>query len=117
MEYASPEAVRRGGLSHPRDPDEEPSTAKPPNRASRRPQKAERIAAKSVESGIKVAAADEGDEDPTNEGAQEEEHATVMLRQSPRSRKAKRERPGAALASAPRESGAIVASTGKRIIF
>jgi len=121
VEYASPEAVRRSGLGHHRGPNEEPSTGKPPNRASRRLPKAERIAAKSAKSGTKVAAADEGDENSANEGAQKEEHATVLRRerrQSPQSvRKAKRARPGAALASAPRESGAIVASMGKRIIF
>ena len=122
VEYASPDAVRRSGLSHGRGPDEEPSTGKPPNRASRRPQKAERIAAKSVKSGTKVAVADEGDENPINEGAQNEEERTTVLRDERHRplrsvRGAKRARPGAALASAPRQSGAIVTSMGKRTIF
>ena len=121
MEYASPDAVRRSGLSHGRGPDEEPSTGKPPNRASRRPQKTERIAAKSAKSATKVAVAEEEDENPINEGAQNEEHTTVLRDERHRSlrsvRGAKRARPGAALASAPRQSGAIVTSMGKRTIF
>jgi RNA recognition motif-containing protein len=125
VEYASPDAARRsGGPVHNRGSNEEPSTKKTPNRASRRLPKSERIAAKSAKSGTKAAAAIGGDKNPAGEEARIGEHAapsTASLHKhgpSPRSiRKAKRTKPGAALASAPRESGAIVASTGRRIIF
>jgi hypothetical protein len=125
VEYASPDAVRRSGLGHSRDPNEEPGTKKEPNRASRRLPKTERIAAKLAERGTEAAASGSGDEIPEGEEAQKGDHAGPpapvsrrKLHQSPRSiLKAKRSKPGAALASAPRESGAIVTSTGKKIVF
>jgi RNA recognition motif-containing protein len=121
VEYASPDAVRRSVLGHSRRPDEEPPTK---SRASRRPQKAERIAAKSANKVTKPAAVDEGDESPGGEEAQRGVHTAPSTvprhnhHQPPRSiPKVKRTKPGAALASAPRETGAIVASLGKRIVF
>ena len=119
VEYASPDAVRRSGLGRSQGLSEEPSTeVSRPNRASRRLPKAERLAAKSAERGTKEAVADDDDEIPASEEAHKKGHearptatATVLIR------KGKRAKPGAALASAPRESGAIVISTGKKIIF
>ena len=123
VEYASPNAVQRSGLGHSRVPNEDTSRKKTHNDASRRPPKAKYTEA---ESGVKAAAANEGDENSPCEEAQKGQDAsasTVSLqkhqpRLSTRStRITKRAKPGAALASAPRESGAIVASTGKKIIF
>lgn len=126
VEYASPDAAQRSGLGRSRGPDEGPSPKKTHNRASRQPPKAKSIVARSETSGISPAAANEGDENSPGEEAQKWQDAppsTVSLQQhKPRlslrsTSKAKRAKPGAALASAPRESGAIVASTGKKIIF
>lgn len=127
VEYASPDAVRRGGLGHTSlgGSNEEPSTTKAKG-SNRRPPKAERIADKAAKSGIRTAAADAGVESPASEEIQKEEHASSSSSTLPRhkhrpsphsTRKARREKPGAALASALRESSAIVASTGKKIIF
>jgi len=124
VEYASPDAARRSGPGHSRGPNEGLHPNKTPNRASRRPPKDKRIAAKSEKSGTKTTAGDGGDETLAGEEAQKGEQAAPptfslhKLRVSPRPiYKAKRAKPGAALAAAPRESGAIMASTGKKIIF
>ena len=117
VEYASLDAVRRSGIGHSRGSNEAPSTKKAPNRASRRPPKVEGIPAKSARRETKVAAASEGDESPGGEEAQKEEHTAPSPVSRHKPRKAKRTKPGAALATAPRESGAIVASMGKKIIF
>ncbi|SRR5258706_7802730 len=107
VEYASPNAAQRSGLGHSRDPNEETSSKRTHSYASRRPLKA----------------ANEGDESEEAQEGQDAPPSTVsphkhQPRLSPRStRMARRAKPGAALASAPRESGAIVASTGKKIIF
>lgn len=122
MEYASPDATRRSGAGHSRRPNEEPSR----NETSHRPPKAKRVTARLAKSGTEAVAASGDGENPTCEEVQNVQHAPPSivplykhkLPLSPRStRKAKRAKPGAALASAPRESGAIVASTGKKIIF
>ena len=134
VEYASPDAVRRGGLGHTSlgGSNEEPGATKAKGSgrtSSRRPPKAERIADKAAKSGTgTAAAADAGVESPASasEETQKEGHASSSSSTLPRhkhrpsphsTRKARREKPGAALASALRESSAIVASTGKKIIF
>ena len=124
MEYASADAARRSGAGHSRGSNEEPSrketSHRPPNAANKR------ITARLAKSGTEAVAASGGGENPTREEVKKVQHAPPSivplyehkLPLSPWStRKAKRAKPGAALASAPRESGAIVASTGKKIIF
>ena len=124
VEYASPNAAQRSGSGRSRGPDEElgPKKAHKPRQSP----KAKCLVEGPEKSEIEAAAANEGDENSPGEGAQKWHEAppsTVSFRKHkprlpPRSTsKAKRAKPGAALASAPRESGAIVASTGKKIIF
>ena len=125
VEYASPSAAQRSGLGRSRGPDEESSPKKTPKPASRQPPKAKCIVARSEKSGIKIVAVNEDENSPGEEVQkwQDVPPSTVSLQKhKPRLpfrsiSKAKRAKPGAALASAPRESGAIVASTGKKIIF
>ena len=111
VEYASPEAVRRGGAgSRPKKPDADGDSAEKPRRERVRPKRAR----------------DEGDE---GEGAaspakrprtadDDGEQAQRRERRQPREERAKvRAKPGAALASAKRETVGIVPSQGKKIVF
>lgn len=119
VEYASADAARRGVLANARKEEKKQTTK---TRQSRRPQKAERIAAKAA------ARQSIANQDPTVAGDVDE---VVMphiskdtelrnpeeLRKGASAKAVRRQKPGAALATARREKVSIVPSMGKKIVF
>ena len=128
VEYASPDAVRRGGGGPPRDKDKDGDTSKFKSREGGkvRPGKRERVANRA--GGADGEDGEAGDEDaeerapPTKrrrsegeEGARERKGVGRDARRS--GQPARRAKPGAALAQAQREAVSIVPSQGKKIVF
>lgn len=116
VEYASADAVRRGALVNAKQETDKPATK---NHASRRPQKSERIAAKAAARQGKVV----GQTITSKEGMASGSEGKTRTRdlkssqRTPKSDTVRRQKSGAALATAQRESVAIVPSTGKKIVF
>jgi RNA recognition motif-containing protein len=122
VEYASADAVRRGILANAKKENEKQPTR---NHSSRRPQKSERIAAKAAarqsltsQNGTK---ADDSEERtvPEDTGLDENSRTTDprKSRDGPSANRLRRQKSGAALATAQREKVSIVPSTGKKIVF
>lgn len=94
----------------------------PKTRASRRPQKSERMAAKLARSGAGVPSAEQDSEGQENNPSIDiyTRKAAPGLKPGPKiaaRSKVQRLKPGAALENAQREKVAIVESTGKKITF
>jgi len=114
VEYASADAVRRGQIA------KQTLDMNPKSRASRRPQKSERIAAKLARKGTLSAEQD-------SEGQENNPSIDTYVRKAaprlkpgtsiPARGKTQRLKPGASLANAQREKVAIVESTGNKITF
>lgn len=114
VEYASPDAVRRGKVVH-----EKSEAGLPKNRAARRPQKSERIAAKQASRVTQTEATQEEqpEENPSSLEIDERSRRKEKRPEKSLKEKGRRPKPGASLANAPRENVAIVQSTGKKIVF
>ncbi|KAG8788219.1 hypothetical protein FRC15_005389 [Serendipita sp. 397] len=121
VEYASPDAVRRGEIINSK------TTAAPRSRASRRPQKSERIAAKLASRNHASAQIDnthDNNEEEVAPAAISDEKSSEKMSEGQRRKAPKRTidstsrlKPGAAFPRAKRESAAIVHSTGTKIVF
>ena len=122
VEYASADAVRRGILANARKEDRE-QPAK--NHSSRRPQKSERIAAKATArqslTSQNAINADDTEERTVLEDTGLDENAKASDSRKARdglsAHRLRRQKSGAALATAQREKVSIVPSTGKKIVF
>ncbi|CDO71351.1 hypothetical protein BN946_scf184908.g109 [Trametes cinnabarina] len=114
VEYASPEAVRRGGGGPPRA-----DKGHGGQKGERRPMKREREAARADDAAegeqrpSKKRHAEDGNEAQSKGGRGKSADAAGKGGKNPRARA----RPGAALAQAKREDVAIVPSQGKKIVF
>jgi RNA recognition motif-containing protein len=122
VEYASADAVRRGILANARKENENQPTK---NRSSRRPQKSERIAAKATARQSLTSQNGTQADDPEKKNICEDtgfdENSRVKdprkARDGPGAHLVRRQKSGAALATAQREKVSIVPSTGKKIVF
>jgi len=122
VEYASADAVRRGILAKARKENEKQPTK---NHSSRRPQKSERIAAKVAArqglTGQNAANDDDPEERTAPEHTDLDENAKAKdfrkARDGHNANRVRRQKSGAALATAQREKVSIVPSTGKKIVF
>lgn len=116
VEYASADAVRRGAIANAKknSNSEKPVTK---NHSSRRPQKSERIAAKAaVRQSLTGQGPKEGE--PASDAEESEQPKRLgKLKYAPKTDANRRQKSGAALATAQRESVAIIPSTGKKIVF
>ncbi|KAL4241891.1 hypothetical protein ABKN59_000599 [Abortiporus biennis] len=110
VEYASPDAVRRGGFG-PR-PERAAGDFKSGDRPQRRPQKREREAARNNADSMHV------DGESKFDAPEEKRRRTDSRGDRPRKDfSGKRAKPGAALAMAKRQDVSIVPSEGKKIVF
>jgi RNA recognition motif-containing protein len=116
VEYASADAVRRGQIA------KQPVNMNPKSRASRRPQKSERIAAKLARSDVGTPSVEKDpggqENDPSIDTNTRKSAPGLKLGPKIAARsKTPRPKPGASLKNAQREKVAIVESTGKKITF